>query len=276
MNALTAEHFARWHDLPADAAAQRLALLTGFPRAGTTLLEQVLDAHPQIVASEEKEVFSQDILPMLGEGRPADAPIDELLDDLSQRQINKARAAYLNAMEGMLCEPIAGRLYIDKNPAMNLMIPAMRRVFPELKLIVALRDPRDVIVSCFLRYLPINPVSVCFLTLERAVDRFLLDMGAWLRMREMTRGWIEVRYEQTVANLEQQTKRVLEALSLPWDNSVLDYRERAARKPVRSPSYEEIARPIFTTSIGRWQNYERHLGPALDKLSPLLTALGYD
>jgi hypothetical protein len=179
-------------------------------------------------------------------------------------------------MEGMLGEPIGARLHLDKNPAVNLMIPALRRVFPELKLIVALRDPRDVIVSCFLRYLPITPVSVCFLTLDRVVDRFVLDMGAWLKMRDMISNWVEVRYEDTVHDLAREARRVLEALALPWDDAVLRYRDRAKHKPVRSPSYEEVARPIFTSSLGRWQNYERHLAPALEKLSPVIKAMGYE
>ncbi len=176
----------------------------------------------------------------------------------------------------MLGEPIGTRLHLDKNPAVNLMIPALRRVFPEIKLIVALRDPRDVIVSCFLRYLPITPVSVCFLTLDRAIDRFALDMGAWLKMRDMIGDWIEVHYEDTVRDLAREARRVLEALALPWDDAVLNYRDRAKRKPVRSPSYEEVARPIFTNSIGRWQNYERHLAPVTAKLAPLIKSLGYD
>jgi hypothetical protein len=182
---------------------------------------------------------------------------------------------YVSLVEAVLGEPIGARLHLDKNPAMNLMIPPLRRVFPEMKLLIALRDPRDVVVSCFLRHLPVNPVSVCFLTLERTVARYVLDMGAWLKMREMAGGWVEVRYEDLVADLPGESRRVLAALELPWDESILAYRTRAQRKPVRSPSYEEVSRPIFTTSIGRWQNYRRQLEPVLSRLAPLVEAFGY-
>jgi hypothetical protein len=276
LEVLKADHFSRWQTMPAGAATERLAVLTGFPRAGTTLLEQVLDSHPDVVSSEEKEVFGADIFPQLGTGRPPDTPIELILDELTDEQVMSARNAYLAAMEAMLGEPIGTRLHIDKNPAVNVMIPPLRRVFPESKLIVAVRDPRDVIVSCFLRYLPITPVSVCFLTLDRTVERFVLDMGAWLKMRDMIGNWVEVRYEDTVRDLAGEARRVLEALSLPWDDAVLRYRDRAKHKPVRSPSYEEVARPIFTSSIGRWQNYERHLAPVAAKLAPLIKSLGYD
>src|SRR6185369_10696805 len=102
-------------------------------------------------------------------------------DDLTDLQIIDARQTYLSAMQSMLRVPLGGRLLVDKNPAMVLMIPPMKRVFPELRLLVALRDPRDVVASCFLRYLPINAVSVCFLTVGRTVDRLVLDMGSWLK-----------------------------------------------------------------------------------------------
>ena len=276
VDVLTPDHFSRWQNMPAGAATRRLAVLTGFPRAGTTLLEQVLDSHPEVVSSEEKEVFGADVVPQLGADRPPSTPVELILDVLTEEQVVSARSAYFAAMEGMLGKPIGTRLHLDKNPAVNLLIPIMRRVFPELKLIVALRDPRDVIVSCFLRYLPLTPVSVCFLTLDRAVDRFVLDMGAWLKMREMIGEWVEVRYEDNVHDLAREARRVLEALALPWDDSVLQYRDRAKRKPVRSPSYEEVARPIFTSSMGRWQNYERHLAPVVAKLAPLIKSLGYD
>ena len=273
---LSPECFERWQWTPDDGTSRRLALLTGFPRTGTTLLERVLDAHPQVVSSEEKEVFSAEIFPQLGAGRQADAPIVPILDQATREQLDAARQSYVTAIEAMLGEPIGGRLHLDKNPAMNLMIPPMRRVFPELQLIVALRDPRDCVVSCFLRYLPMNPVSVCFLTLERTVERYRLDMGAWLKMRDMTGAWVEVRYEHLVADLRTEANRLLDTFHLPWDDSVLDYRDHGDRKIVLSPTYEEVARPVFTTSVGRWQNYERQLAPELAKLAPLVKALGYE
>jgi Flp pilus assembly protein TadD len=275
VDAINPDHFHRWQFTPEYGSMHRLALLTGFPRSGTTLLEQVLDAHPDIVGSEELDLFSTEILPRLGENHPPDFPVEQLLDDLSPHQILDARQFYVSAVEAVLGEPIGARLHLDKNPAMNLMIPVMKRVFPELKLVIALRDPRDVVVSCFLRYLPLNPISVCFLTLERTVDRFLLDMGAWLKMREMTGDWVEVRYENVVADLAHETRRTLEALDVPWDESTLQFQARSSKKQVRSPSYEEIARPIYTTSIGRWRNYERQLAPVLERLMPVMEALGY-
>ena len=111
-------------------------------------------------------------------------------------------------MEYLLGEPIAGRMHLDKNPAYNLTIPLVLRFFPETRLIIALRDPRDVVLSCYLRYLPLNAVSVNFLDIERTADRYALDMTAWLKYREMIQApWCEIRYEDTVADAEKQARR---------------------------------------------------------------------
>jgi hypothetical protein len=169
-------------------------------------------------------------------------------------------------------------MLLDKNPAYNLTIPLMLRLFPETRLLIALRDPRDVVLSCYLRYLPVNPVSACFLTPETTAERYALDMASWLRLRELIPGpWREIRYEDTVADLENQARETLAFLGLPWDDSVIDYRERLGKsRKVNSPSYEAVTKPIYTSAIGRWQNYEQLLEPVMDRLQPFVEAFGYD
>jgi hypothetical protein len=166
---------------------------------------------------------------------------------------------------------------LDKNPATNLLIPAMLCVLPELRILVALRDPRDVLVSCYFRYLPLNPVSVCFLTIERAAERYALDMRAWLKFRGMLRTpWAEIRYEDTVADLAATARRALDLLGLPWDDAVLGYQQRAAKKQVLSPTYEAVTKPIYTSAIGRWRNYEKQLAPVSATLEPFVREFGYE
>jgi hypothetical protein len=180
-------------------------------------------------------------------------------------------------MEYVLGEPIGSRMHLDKNPSYNLTIPLMLRMFPEVRLIVALRDPRDVVLSCYLRHLPLNSVSVHFLNLERTVDKYVFDMAAWLRIRKLLDvPWCEVRYEDTVANAEAQARRALTALDLAWNDQVLNYRTRQSKwKSVTSPSYEAVTQPIYTRAIGRWKNYQRYLTPVLEKLEPFLREFGY-
>ena len=276
IDSITPQHFANWKSCAPDESCANLAILTGFPRSGTTLLDQVLDAHPAIVSIEEVEAFNDEAFLWLGQGYPPDAPILNMLEQQSPERIVVARERYLRAMESLAGSALDHRMLIDKNPAFNLLIPVFRKLFPETKLIVALRDPRDVVLSCFLRHLAINPVSVWFLTLERTVERYLIDMSAWLKLREMTDEWVEVRYEDVVADMPVQAARTLDALGIPWDDAVLNYRQNAEAGQIASPTYEAVSKPIYTSSIGRWHNYKRWLEPVLDTLAPMVKALGYE
>jgi tetratricopeptide (TPR) repeat protein len=268
--------FRRWREATSLLAPRRTALLTGFPRSGTTLLEQVLDAHSDLISSEERDFIGRELLHTATAHR-SNVPLLESLNELDVEAIEQHRQQYFAAMEYLLGEPVGGRMHLDKNPAYNLTIPLMLRIFPETRLVIALRDPRDVVLSCYLRYLPLNAVSVRFLDIERTADRYALDMNAWLKFREIIEvPWCEVRYEETVADLEGQARRVLDALGLPWDEQVLNYRERLiATKHVTSPTYEAVAQPLYMRAVGRWKNYERLLEPVLEKLAPFIREFGY-
>jgi tetratricopeptide (TPR) repeat protein len=273
---ITRDDFHRWQDDAAAFAPARTALLTGFPRSGTTLLEQVLDAHPDLVSSEEREFVGKELFLLLAAARGA-APLLETLRELPSEQIQTQRQRYFQAMEYLLGEPIGARMHLDKNPAYNLTIPILLRYFPLTRLIVALRDPRDVVLSCYLRYLPLNAVSVRFLDVTRTAEYYATCMGAWLKLREqIVVPWCEIRYEDTVNDVARQARRALETLGLPWNDQVLAYRQRLVdTKRVNSPSYEAVAEPIYTRAIGRWKNYERLLEPALPALDPFIRAFGY-
>lgn len=277
IDSISRDDFRRWSEEGAKFETRRQALLTGFPRSGTTLLEQVLDAHPELVSSEERDFIGRELLQSFC-GQRGQAALLEVFNNLRPEQIETARTQYLQAMEYLLGEAIGTRMHLDKNPAYNLTIPLVLRVFPETRLIVAIRDPRDVVLSCYLRYLPLNAVSVRLLDLERTAERYALDMEAWLKLREMLDvPWCEVRYEDTVADLSTQARRALETLGLDWNEAVLQYRERLREsKQVTSPTYEAVAEPIYTRAIGRWKNYATYLEPVLDKLAPFIREFGYD
>jgi hypothetical protein len=100
-------------------------------------------------------------------------------------------------------------------------------------------------------------------------------MGVWLKLREMIpTPWLQVRYEDCVADLEKQARRVLDFLGLPWDPSVLNYRERLKAKAVSSPTYEAVSKPLYTSAMGRWKHYQKYLEPCLPILQRFIDAFG--
>lgn len=277
-DALTPAHLERWHAARAafEPLGGGLALLTGHPRSGTTLLEQVLDSHPGAVSADELQIMAELVYVSLGRRSGPRDSVVAALDRLTTKQIAEGRCVYWRAMEQALRQPVGSRLLIDKNPELTMLLPLVVRVFPEMKILFALRDPRDVVISCFMQRLPLNPVSVHYLTLDGTVRKYATALYAWLMIRDALRNsWLEVRYEKTVADVELQARTVLDFLGLPWDPVVLQFHNRAQRKHVHSPTYEAVTKPVYSTAIGRWQNYAAHLEPHAPILNPLVRALGY-
>jgi hypothetical protein len=124
--------------------------------------------------------------------------------------------------------------------------------------------------------LPLNLTSASYLSLEGTVKEYAALMGIWRDMGPRMRNpFIEVRYEELVEDLEFVAKRVLEFLGLPWDARVLHFDEHARQKLVRSPTYADVAKPVFKGAVGRWRNYEKYLAPWSEKLEPFVKAFGY-
>ena len=276
VDSLTHAHFGRWRESGQSQPQKNVAVLTGFPRSGTTLLEQVLDSHSGLVSSDEREAFARDIFPAMWLTSNSPVPTPAALDVVPVERLVALRQRYLQSMESALNEPIGSRVHLDKNPTLTVVLSGLLRLFPETRLLIALRDPRDVVVSCFMQYLPLNSNSVYFLTLERAAQRYANDMGMWLDLRDkIASPWLEVRYEDTVVQLETEARRALEFLGLAWEPGVLDYRERLKEKPVASPTYEAVSKPLYTSAIGRWQHYQEWLEPVLPVLQPAIEAFRY-
>lgn len=262
---------------PQDApGAGGIAHLIGFPRSGTTLLEQRLDAHPGLVASPERVVFLRDALPALC--RSGGGPLTlATLDAVPRSVLDRERRLYLARMQAALGEPIGGRLHLDKNPNHTGLLPGLLRLFPQSRLVVALRDPRDVVTSCVLRTFRLSEFSAMLLDWRSAAELYAVEMGAWLRYRAELdpRSWVETRYEDGIDDPEGEMRRVLAVLGLPWDDAVRDYRARIQHKVVNSPTQTEVRLPPHRNAIGRWRAYEPWLRPCLPILDPFIDAFGY-
>ncbi len=274
---ITAAVMDRWR---ADAAKlqppRRIALLCGHPRSGTTLLEQVLDAHSEVTSAEETKMMHDDAYLPLIRDFPEGTSVLQALDSVPTSLISYARENYFRCMELFLGKKIDNRLLVDKNPALNLMIPMVVRVFPETKFLVALRDPRDVVVSCFLQALPLTPISSAYLSIEGTVNQYASVMGFWLEMLPRMGGqWMYVRYEEMVEDLPTVARSVLDFLGVGFEENVLNFYEHARKKHVKSPSHADVKKPLYRTAVGRWRNYQRYLEPYMAGLERFLKCFNY-
>jgi len=278
-DSLTPDILQRWFELGQTALQplHRLALLCGHPRSGTTLLEQVLDSHPDIVSAEETEIFHDSAFITLVRGFP-NAPLLTILESAQNSILLQSRENYFRSAELLLGKAIAGRLLIDKNPVLTLSLPMFLRIFPETKLLVALRDPRDVCLSCFMQPLfPIGMTNSAYLSMEGTVEDYAALMTMYQTLApQMQNDCLEVRYEDMVEDLESSARRTLDFLGVAWNPDVLKFDEHARQKVVRSPTYADVTKPVFKTAVGRWRHYQKYLEPHLETLAPFIKAFGYE
>jgi Flp pilus assembly protein TadD len=246
-------------------AIPRLAFLGGHPRSGTTLLEQILDAHPAVAALDEPVAFLEVLQPEFHKS-----------SQLSSPRVNVLRRLYIQALKQELGPAAEGKLLVDKNPSPTSRLPLWLRVFPELRVLIALRDPRDVVLSCYFQNIPLNSANVNFLSLERTAKHYADLMGIWLLVREWEGfAWLETKYEDTVADMEKEGRRVTEFLGLTWQEEQARFYEKSGRKQLFSPTYQDVTRPVYKRSVARWRAYEQHLAPILPKLETFCQAFGY-
>lgn len=255
---------------------RRLALLSGHPRSGTTLLEQILDAHSGAISLEETGLIHDEIYRPLARDYPSGTGLFQMLDSAPPSALCHLRENYFRCAEMFLGKSIGGRLLVDKNPGLSVMIAVLLRVFPDTKFLVALRDPRDVVISCFMQPLTPTPVSSAYLSLEGTVTQYGSVMGFWLEMLpRMANHCVQVRYEQMIDDLPTVARSVLKFLGLGFEDNVLKFFEHARTKRVNSPSRADVRKPLYRAAVGRWKNYEKYLEAYMPGLERFLKEFNY-
>jgi tetratricopeptide (TPR) repeat protein len=274
---LSAERLAEWRGMAGELMpARRVALLGGHPRSGTTLLEQVVDAHAEVISAEETELFHDDAYLVVARGAANEEDMLGILSGAGRERLQAARENYFARAGQFLGEAVGARLLLDKNPSVTFLLAAFVRVFPEARFLIALRDPRDVCLSCYMQSVPLNQASSAWLSLEGTVKEYGELMTMWLTLKPWLAGQaLEVRYEEMVEDLPTVARRTLDFLGLTWDERVLGFDAHARQKAVRSPTYADVTRPVFKTAVGRWRNYQKYFEPHLAALEPFVQALGY-
>ncbi len=246
--------------------------LIGFPRSGTTLLDQILDSHPKVQTMEEKDIMAS------LENKVAD-PFEEYLSlwhELTPDLIKVLQSDYFSKVGDYLhLQPKS--ILIDRMP-LNIMRAALIwRVFPDAKFILAIRHSLDVCLSCFMQDFVINEANANFFTVDDAVNFYVKVMDLWRLYTELLPlQYHMVRYEDLVEDLEGEGRRLMDFLGVEWDSSALKFYEHAkAKGRIGTASYHQVTQAIYKHAKYRWLRYEKHLAPMHIKLAPLLDYFGY-
>lgn len=255
-----------------DGLPQDPVFVVGFPRSGTTLLEQLLDAHPDLQSMDEQLAVEAaiDELRVLGHRYPQD------LDRLDAATLASARQRYWREV-GKVVELRPGARLVDKYPFNAVRLPMIAQAFPQARVVMLLRHPADACLSCYMQKFKLNLGTRYWASLESTAALYARMMTTWLAHAAATSLPVHtLRYEDLVADMPHRMRELLDFLGLPWDERILGYAERAkTRGRISTPSYSQVVEPIYSKAIGRWQRYQRHLAPYLPTLAPFIDRFGY-
>ena len=258
----------------ADEVGRRSArghvFLLGFPRSGTTLLEKALAGHPGVVTLEEVNHLAR-----AGSELRTEESGWIRLAQLTPDEADVRRQTYWQGVRDSLGGDLSDRILIDKLPLHTMSLPLIAKLFPEAKILFALRDPRDVVLSCYRRRFQVNSAMFEFLTLAGAAGCYDAVMSLALVAREkLPLDVREVRHEAVVADFDSEVGDVLAYIGAGWDPGVRTFADRVGGR-TRTPSYPQLARGLNADGVGQWRRYEAQIAPILGRLEPWVARLGY-
>ena len=237
---------------------ERPVFIVGMPRSGTSLTEQILASHPDVFGAGEL-LDIHDHATGLSARLGTELPYPDCMKKLTTKILDTVAQAYLDHLAELDASAVR---VTDKMPQNFIFLGFIALLFPDARVIHCIRDPRD---TCLSNYFQQSSIHQHANRLE--------SMGAYYRQYEkLMQHWrslldipiLEVNYEDLVASQEEVSRKLVEFIGLKWDRRCLEFHE--TRRYVATPSYDQVRQPLYTSSVGRWRNYERHIEPLLRAL----------
>ncbi len=253
---------------PANAANQHLFLL-GYPRSGNTLMENILASLPNVAALEERPTMVEADMAFLtsDDGLTRFAALPETaLQPYIDAYWDKVAASGVTA---------AGQCFVDMDPLKGSRLPLISRLFPQARILLMRRDPRDVVWSCFHTHFALTNAAMDFTTLERAARHYdvmmrLIDTA----MQQCPLTVREVHYEALVGNFDSETKAICDFAGVPWSAELRNFDRTARNRGVSTASAGQVRKGLYDGSK-QWQRYAEFLEPVVPILQPWIDKFGY-
>jgi tetratricopeptide (TPR) repeat protein len=246
----------------------------GFPRSGTTLLDNVLDTQENLLVLSERKILpaAANFMGTFGKRNPAD--ILKLSDD----EVVRLRQRYMQIIkdEQGYTIPESG-LIIEKNPHFTEQLPLIKKLFPGAKLIVTIRHPLDVCLSCLQQNFTMNSYNAHMLSMQDIVSHYVSTFTILERYElELGIQMHSVRYEDLVEDLAGEMSKVFDFIGFEADNTYLDFHQHAGEKYVTSASRGQTNQPLYQSSKFKWKEYEHEMMPFIDDLKYFIDKYGYE
>jgi tetratricopeptide (TPR) repeat protein len=259
---------------PVSSGAQPI-FIVGFPRSGTTMVEQTLSAHPRISAGDELPMIS-DMTGLIPRMLNSPLAYPEALADLwmgdQHEALDNLRDYYLQRARQLGAIGKGAAWFTDKMPLNEMHLGLIGLIFPQAPIVHVLRHPLDVILSVFSNHLTHG--YYCAYALESAAHHYVLIMDLVEHYRsQMALRYLPIRYEDIVDDQEPSIRALLGFIGEPFDKRCLRFDEN--RRYARTASYAQVSEKLYDRSRYRYRHYLKSLAPVLPILEPAIYRLGY-
>ncbi len=245
--------------------------LIGYPRSGTTLVENVLASLPDVTALEERPTLRdadrQFLTDSEGIARLA------TLDAAAGAQLQQA---YWDKVAASRAMPPDNGTFVDMDPLKGTRLPIIARLFPQAKVVIMRRDPRDVVWSCFHTNFALTNAALEFTTLETAA----LHYDATMRLIELCLERLpvnayELRYDRLVTDFDGATQDLCAFIGLPWSPDMRHFDRTAKSRGVATASASQVRKPLYN-GTKQWERYREYMMPVLPILQPWVDRFGFE
>lgn len=253
-----------------DKPTKTHVFLVGFPRSGTTLLERVLDSNPDIEAMPERDC----LIDAVNDFILTPGGLDRLAS-LDEDAIARYRASYLQRVSDFGITS-SRQVFVDKLPLNAVLLCLVAKLFPDAKILFALRDPRDCVFSCFRRRFGMTAQMYELLTLDGAAryyDAVMTLSAAYKESLDLDTYYL--RYEDLVADFDEQIERACAFLGIEWSDAMRDFAAKTRAVDINTPSAAQVARGLYNYGVNQWRRYNEQLAPVMPILAPWVAHFGY-
>lgn len=257
--------------LPTESAEPKHVFLLGYPRSGTTLVENILASLPNTTALEERPTLRESDQAFLT--TPEGIAQLAALNTVAARPFREAYWAKVTAARAL---PPSGGTFVDMDPLKATRLPIIARLFPTACILAMRRDPRDVVWSCFHTNFALTSSALEFTDLERTA----LHYDATMRLTELCIDSLPlklniVRYDRIVRDFDAETKRLCAFIGVPWSDSLRHFDRTAKLRGVSTASAAQVRKPLYD-GTRQWERYAEHLAPVMPILQPWIDKFGFD
>ncbi|HTI31205.1 MAG TPA: sulfotransferase [Sphingomonas sp.] len=254
---------------PIDGAPHNHVFLLGYPRSGTTLVENILASAPGVAALEERPTLREADREFL------DPPSKLVaLSELDQEGLQPWREAYWQRVRAGGVAPEM-QTFVDMDPLKGSRLPMIARLFPAAKIVAMRRDPRDVVLSCFRTSFAPTAAAYQFTTLDGVARHY----DALMRLQQtclaaLPLAYHELYYERLVGDFDTTTRDLCGFLDIPWSKELRRFDKTAEARGVSTASQTQVRRGLYD-GRAQWRKYETELAPVMPILQPWIEEFGY-